>query len=164
MRSNIIYEQSFNLTIHEKWQLQTGIFELKPGAEEYPRLDLHRGHFKEDIGDALQKFGADSICVGSYTHVFVDPASGNKPVKIPDLMRKSLERISISEWLQQPESGMYFTFWKEIYCYHSCYSQFAFACKNDFMGVNHRSGYSYDGLPCLVGSSLSEFRYAICMP
>ena len=66
---------------------------------EYPRLDLKHGHFKEDLGkgDVLHKFNANSICVGSYTHVFVDPAAGNKPLKISDLMRKSLERISISE-------------------------------------------------------------------
>ena len=64
--------------------------------QEYPTLDLRQGHFREDIGDALDKFSDDSICVGSYTHVFVDPAKGNRPVKIPDLMRKSLERISIS--------------------------------------------------------------------
>ena len=64
--------------------------------EEYPKLDLRHGHFREDIGDALEKYSADSICIGSYTHVFVDPASGNRPVKIPDLMRKSLERICIS--------------------------------------------------------------------
>lgn len=74
---------------------KTGIFELKSG-EEYPRLDLQLGHFREDIGEALRKYSADSICVGSYTHVFVDPAGGNKPVKIPQVMRKSLERISVS--------------------------------------------------------------------
>ena len=77
-------------------QFQTGIFELRPGVEEYPKLDLRHGHFREDIiGDTLEKFSDDSICVGSYTHVFVDPAKGNRPVKIPDLMKKSLERISI---------------------------------------------------------------------
>ena len=64
--------------------------------EEYPQLDLRHGHFREDIiGDTLEKFSDDSICVGSYIHVFVDPAKGNRPVKIPDLMKKSLERISI---------------------------------------------------------------------
>ena len=84
--------------IHQPKSLfQTAIFELKPG-EEHPRLDLQLGHFREDnFGEALRKFSADSICVGSYTHVFVDPAGGNKPVKIPQLMRESLERISVSE-------------------------------------------------------------------
>ena len=90
-------ENSRALAIQLHDQFQTGIFELNRG-EEHPRLDLHSGHFRDEVGvpNALAKYRADSICVGIYTHVFVDPTS-NKPVTIPDMMRKSLERILISD-------------------------------------------------------------------
>lgn len=42
----------------------------------------------------IRSFDDESICVGTYVHVFVNPKEGDATVRIPEEMRRQFERIS----------------------------------------------------------------------
>jgi len=57
-------------------------------------LDPVCGHFDKDK-EVLNNFDTEAICLGEYIHVFVNPKSGNKPVRIPDSYREQLRKLMV---------------------------------------------------------------------
>ena len=55
-------------------------------------IDFVTGHFEADsLGEAFAT-SETSVCLGKYTHVFVDSETG-KPDRIQGLLREGLEKI-----------------------------------------------------------------------
>ena len=72
---------------------EVGLFPPKDESKSF-LADSVNGHFANDV-QVIQHFKENSVCLGRYTHVFVDPRQGDKPTPIDSDMRKGLERILV---------------------------------------------------------------------